>query len=92
MLSQVLFRDSPRRGWDRVGHAIGEGWGEVGVEVALPLDAHIAVIANQQVRAIQNRRVPKSLVWETDFYTPPVLGGAALFDNSAPAVYKTQGP
>ena len=27
-----------------------------------------------------------------DFHTPPVLGGAALFDNSAPAVYKTQGP
>ena len=26
--------------------------------------------------------------WETDFYTPPVLRGAALFDNSAPAVYK----
>ena len=26
--------------------------------------------------------------WETDFYTPPVLGGAALFDNSAPAVYE----
>ena len=26
--------------------------------------------------------------WETDFYTPPMLGGAALFDNSAPAVYK----
>ena len=24
--------------------------------------------------------------WETDFYTPPVLGGAALFDISAPAV------
>ena len=30
--------------------------------------------------------------WETDFYTPPVLGGAALFDNSAPAVYKILGP
>ena len=29
---------------------------------------------------------------ETDFYIPQVLGGAALFDNSAPAVYKTQGP
>ena len=24
---------------------------------------------------------------ETDFCTPPVLEGAALFDNSAPAVY-----
>ena len=31
-------------------------------------------------------------IWETDFYTPQVLGGAALFDNSAPAVYKIQGP
>ena len=29
---------------------------------------------------------------ETDFYTPPVLGGAAFFDNTAPAVYKIQGP
>ena len=26
--------------------------------------------------------------WETDFYTAPVLGGAALCDNSVPAVYK----
>ena len=26
-------------------------------------------------------------MWETDFYTPPMLGGAALSDNSAPAVY-----
>ena len=30
--------------------------------------------------------------WETDFYTPPVLGGAALSPFSAPAVYKNQGP
>ena len=37
-------------------------------------------------------RGPKPQSWETDFYTPPVLGGAALFDNSAPAVYKIQGP
>ena len=29
---------------------------------------------------------------ETDFDTPPVLGGAALLDTSAPAVYKIQGP
>ena len=29
---------------------------------------------------------------ETDFYTPQLLGGAALFDNSAPAVHKIQGP
>ena len=33
-----------------------------------------------------------SKLWETDFYTPPVLGGAALFENSVPAVYKIQGP
>ena len=26
------------------------------------------------------------------FHTPPVLKGAAIFDNSAPAVYKIQGP
>ena len=31
-------------------------------------------------------------VWETDFYTPPVLGGAALLENSAPAVYKIPVP
>ena len=32
------------------------------------------------------------LLWETDFYTPPVLGGAALLPFSAPAVYKNQDP
>ena len=32
----------------------------------------------------------KRLLWETDFYTPPVLGGAALSDNSAPAAHKIQ--
>ena len=26
------------------------------------------------------------------FLTPPVLGGAVLFDNSTPEVYKIQGP
>ena len=31
-------------------------------------------------------------IGETDFYTPPVLGGAALLDNSVPAVYKIQDP
>ena len=30
--------------------------------------------------------------WETDVYTPPVLGGAARYDNSAPAVYKILSP
>ena len=32
------------------------------------------------------------LFWETDFYPPQVLGGAALFDNSAAAVYKNHEP
>ena len=42
------------------------------------------------MQQLGNSRVFIQLVlrWETDFYTPPVLGGAALFDNSAPAVYK----
>ena len=31
-------------------------------------------------------------MWETNFYTPPVLGGAALLPFSAPAVYKTSLP
>ena len=31
-------------------------------------------------------------IWETEFYTPQVLGGAALFDNSAGAVYKNPSP
>ena len=30
----------------------------------------------------------KLLQWETDLYIPQVLRGAALFDNSAPAVKK----
>ena len=34
----------------------------------------------------------ESFKWETDFYTPPVLRGAALFHNSAPAVYKNPVP
>ena len=35
---------------------------------------------------------PSRPKWETDSYTPQVLRGAALFDNSAPAAYKIQGP
>ena len=31
---------------------------------------------------------PSNLKWETDFYIPPVPGGAALLLFSAPAVYK----
>ena len=32
-------------------------------------------------------------LWETDFYTAPVLRAAVLTEiNSAPAVYKIQGP
>ena len=34
----------------------------------------------------------RTIFWETDFHTPPVLGGAALLPFSAPAVYKNQGP
>ena len=30
--------------------------------------------------------------WETDFYTPAVLGGATLLDSSEPELYKIQGP
>ena len=26
------------------------------------------------------------MIWETDCYTPPVLGGAAIFSRSAPVV------
>ena len=40
-------------------------------------------------------RVPESNsseFLEADFYTPPVLRGAALFDNLAPAVYKNSVP
>ena len=33
-----------------------------------------------------------SHLWETEFYTPPVLGGAALLPFSAPAVYKNPVP
>ena len=31
-------------------------------------------------------------LWETDFYTPPLLRGAALLDSSAPAVHKNPVP
>ena len=46
-------------------------------------------------RGLFDRRLfktPKPSFWETEFYTPPVLGGAAPVDNSAPAVYEIQGP
>ena len=42
--------------------------------------------------ALEVRYSETGRIWETDFYTPPVLGGAALFGNSAPAVYKILGP
>ena len=32
------------------------------------------------------------VIWETDFNTPPVLGGAALYDNLAAAVLKNPVP
>ena len=34
----------------------------------------------------------KCAIVGVDFYTPPVLGGAALFDDSGAAVFKIQGP
>ena len=37
-------------------------------------------------------RLAEHVLWETDFYTPPVLGGAALLLISAPAVYKNPVP
>ena len=40
----------------------------------------------------RGKKYKTALSWETDFYTPPVLGGAALFDNSAAAVYKNPVP
>ena len=44
--------------------------------------------------SVQTRGIVKTIgfTWETDFYAPPELGGAALFDNSAPAVYKNPVP
>ena len=36
--------------------------------------------------------IPQPIQWETDFYTPPVLGGDANFDISAPAAYKNPVP
>ena len=38
----------------------------------------------------ENDKIP--LLWETDFYTPPVLGSAALLPFSAPAVYQNPVP
>ena len=37
-------------------------------------------------------RCTERVDWETDFYTPQALEGATLFDNSAAAVSKNQGP
>ena len=37
-------------------------------------------------------RETRKFSWEIDFYTPPVLGGAALSDNSAAVVYKNPVP
>ena len=39
-----------------------------------------------------SERSKHDFMWETDFYTPPVLGGAALLPFSAPAVYKNPVP
>ena len=50
----------------------------------------VVKIASEWRCAILVLSVPQ--IWETDFYAPPVLRGAALSDNSATAVYKMQGP
>ena len=51
-----------------------------------------ALIGHSRSVSQKESGTQKGSLWETDFYTPPVLGGAALFENSAPAVYKVQGP
>ena len=42
-------------------------------------------------REIRTEKLMFLLFWETDFYTPPVLGGAALLPFSAPEVYRKSG-
>ena len=37
-----------------------------------------------------NKKALPNHFWETDFYTPPEKGGAALLDNAALVVYKIQ--
>ena len=46
----------------------------------------------RQIGKVPNRNKKDKKGWETDFYTPPVLGGAALLPFSAPAVYKNPVP
>ena len=55
--------------------------------MSVPISLALCDFKSHTFTAISNR-----FCWETDFYTPQVLGGAALYDNSAPAVYKIQGP
>ena len=59
----------------------------------LPPDVHqdIRVDVRPKTYSFGSFSVPEKF-WEADFYTPQVLGGAASFDNSAPAVYENQGP
>ena len=53
-----------------------------------------AVLANvpSTPKFLQYKKNSCEELWETDFYTPPMLGGVALFDNSAAAVYKNTVP
>ena len=50
--------------------------------------------ANTRLWDLASSRIPHILAFlgRLIFYTPPVLGGAALFDNSAAAVYKNPVP
>ena len=49
-------------------------------------------IRTKNVGFVSELQTHPNLYWETDFYTPPVLGGAALLPFSAPAVYKNPVP
>ena len=51
-----------------------------------------AICSRLSALILRLRPVGLRFGWETGFYTPLVLGGAAPFDNSAAAVYKIQGP
>ena len=58
----------------------------------MPEEPRVVKIAFEIPGAKLCKSAGDKLLWEADFYTPPVLGGAARFDNSAPAVYKNLVP
>ena len=66
---------------------------ETGPQIALFRAKRPALVRKETVFVVRNiaeqGRTIKApgLLEETEFYTPPVLGGAALHDNSAPAAY-----